>query len=247
MIAELLIQDTKWRVDLSKPIDLSIPVAGAPASVTAWYVKPPEFNPVQMGDWTGRVAKGAGVNFNNVFFNPHGHGTHTECFGHISLEEQSVNRLFKDFFSLALLHTVSPVSVADPVIGIEALNGIQWEDACTSLIIRTLPNGDWKKTRHYSGTDPAYLSCAFVSEILHRGIRNLLIDTPSVDREKDGGKLSAHHLFWNYPEHPAAERSITELIYAGNEVQDGKYLLNLQVAAFENDAAPSRPLLFSLI
>ncbi|HBB80565.1 MAG TPA: metal-dependent hydrolase, partial [Cryomorphaceae bacterium] len=30
-------------------------------------------------------------------------------------------------------------------------------------------------------------------------------------------------------------------------VPDGVYLLNLQVAPLENDAAPSRPILYSLI
>ena len=31
------------------------------------------------------------------------------------------------------------------------------------------------------------------------------------------------------------------------EVKDGKYILNLQTAPFENDATPSRPVLFEII
>ncbi|MBK9767712.1 MAG: hypothetical protein IPP63_12210 [Chloracidobacterium sp.] len=37
--------------------------------------------------------------------------------------------------------------------------------------------------------------------------------------------------------------TITELIYVPNEVSDGVYLLNLQIAPFATDAAPSRPML----
>jgi len=39
------------------------------------------------------------------------------------------------------------------------------------------------------------------------------------------------------------DSTITELIYVPNEVLDGAYLLNLQIAPFESDASPSRPLL----
>jgi hypothetical protein len=41
--------------------------------------------------------------------------------------------------------------------------------------------------------------------------------------------------------------TITELIFVNNEVKDGSYLLNLQIASFENDASPSKPILFEII
>ena len=40
--------------------------------------------------------------------------------------------------------------------------------------------------------------------------------------------------------------TITEMIFVNNEVKDGSYLLNLQIASFENDASPSKPILFEL-
>ena len=39
---------------------------------------------------------------------------------------------------------------------------------------------------------------------------------------------------------------MTELIYVPEEIPDGRYLLNLQIADFTSDAAPSRPVLFRL-
>ena len=83
--------------------------------------------------------------------------------------------------------------------------------------------------------------------IVEKGINHVLLDTPSVDKEQDGGKLLAHHAFWQYPENTNTFRTITELVFINDEIKDGIYLLNLQVAAFENDAAPSRPVLFQLI
>jgi hypothetical protein len=75
---------------------------------------------------------------------------------------------------------------------------------------------------------------------------HLLLDLPSVDREEDGGRLAAHKAFWGLPEDPRPRATITELIYAPPEVADGTYLLNIQLAAFENDASPSRPILFPM-
>jgi hypothetical protein len=40
--------------------------------------------------------------------------------------------------------------------------------------------------------------------------------------------------------------TITEMIFVNNEVKDGSYLLNLQIASFENDASPSKPILFEV-
>ncbi len=82
----------------------------------AWYQNEPTIEPVKMGDWTGKVSEGASVNFNNVFFNPHAHGTHTECFGHISQEFHSVNEALKTFFFLAEVISVKPEKLGDDEI-----------------------------------------------------------------------------------------------------------------------------------
>jgi hypothetical protein len=69
---------------------------------------------------------------------------------------------------------------------------------------------------------------------------------PSIDKEVDGGVLEAHHEFWNYPNHTQLHKTITEFIYVPNEVMDGTYILNLQIAPFENDASPSKPVLYKV-
>jgi hypothetical protein len=36
------------------------------------------------------------------------------------------------------------------------------------------------------------------------------------------------------------------MIYVENQVLDGSYILNLQIASFENDASPSKPILYGI-
>ena len=79
------------------------------------------------------------------------------------------------------------------------------------------------------------------------GVEHLLIDTPSVDKEEDGGELAAHHTFWNYPQNTRINCTITELIYAPDTIKDGQYVLNILVGAFDSDASPSRIILYPLV
>ena len=76
------------------------------------------------------------------------------------------------------------------------------------------------------------------------GIKHLLIDLPSVDKEKDNGELKGHKAFWNYNGKLRKDCTITEFIYVSNKIEDGTYFLNLQIAPFENDATPSKPILY---
>ncbi|THD69066.1 cyclase family protein [Robertkochia marina] len=233
------------RTDLSKPIDISLPLKNGAENPNAWYVPPPEISPVKDGDFTGSVAAGSSTNFNNVFFNPHAHGTHTECVGHISKEFHSVNRELKTFFFLGRVITVAPEARGeDLVISKDYLAAAWGNDFAEAIIIRTLPNDTSKKTKQYSHTNPPYLEEAAAKWMAEKGIKHLLIDLPSVDKEKDDGKLLAHKAFWNYPEAPRKETTITEFIYVPDSVEDGLYLLNLQIASFENDASPSKPVLY---
>lgn len=243
-----------FKVDLSKPIDISIPLTNTDENPIAWYIEKPVIEPVVFGDWIGKVSEGkSSTNFNNIFFNPHGHGTHTECLGHITREFYSINQSLKQFFFLAELVSVQPELHGEDLVitksHIEkALNGKTPE----AIIIRTLPNLESKKHLKYSNTNPPYLDEVAARFICESGIQHLLIDLPSVDKEHDEGKLLAHKAFWNVKdvndlnEDARLESTITEMIFVSNEVQDGSYLLNLQIASFENDASPSKPILYKI-
>lgn len=235
-------------VDFSKPLDISIPLRASKENPIAWYLDTPKFEPVQLGDWVGKVSEGASVNFNSIYFNPHAHGTHTECLGHITEEFHSVNDALKTFFFYAKLITVVPEKVGDdaviPAIEIKKLiDGEQPE----ALIIRTLPNTNEKQSKKYSHANWPYLHEDAATYIRELGVKHLLIDLPSVDKEKDEGKLVSHKAFWNFSEAPRMDATITEMIFVKNEIEDGDYLLNLQIASFVNDASPSKPVLYKFL
>lgn len=248
MFAHITSKSRNFKADLSRPFDISIPLRQGETNVNAWWAKPVRFEPVRMGEWVGDVNQGGSVNFRDVFFNPHGNGTHTECVGHISKENYTINQCLKRFLFIAELVTVLPeIQGEDKVITKEMLEPFLESGYAEAIIIRTLSNPPAKINYQYSGTNPPYLHTDAVQFLLDKGIEHILIDTPSVDREQDEGKLAAHHLFWNYPEAPVLHRTITELIYVPNTILDGLYLLNLQIASFENDASPSKPVLYRLI
>ena len=234
-------------IDLSQGIDLSIPLSNDEKNPLAWQMEPPVFDPVKGNDWIGLVKEGGAVNFRNISFNPHGHGTHTECLGHITPKIYSINQNLNQFFYQAVVITVKPEKQGEDLIITESLlSSLQKYSSVEALIIRTIPNTEEKKSREYSGTNPAYFDLSCLEIINQLDIKHLLIDLPSVDKEDDGGKVAFHHGFWKVPDNPRFDRTITELIYVPNTVKDGEYLLNLQVAPFENDAAPSRPVLFAI-
>ncbi len=199
-----------------------------------------------MDGYVGKVALGGSTNFNNVFFNPHSHGTHTECIGHITQEFHSVNDALQKHFFKAQLITVDPLAKdGDLIITSEMFD--KMDKTVEAVIIRTTPNGDQKKSRNYSNTNPPYLLESLALRFRKSGIKHLLIDLPSVDKEKDNGELKAHKAFFNFNGKQDLHATITELIYAPDRIKDGLYILNLQVAPIVNDAAPSRPVLYKIL
>ena len=78
-------------IETDFPIDLSIGIAEN-QTLSAWYVTPPKMEVVRENGFLGSVAEGGDVNFRAIWFNPHGHGTHTESCGHITKEIFSVNK-----------------------------------------------------------------------------------------------------------------------------------------------------------
>ncbi len=241
------VNNKSYKIDLSKPLDISIPIRASKRNANAWYIGEPKIEPVDLDGWVGSVKQGADVNFNNIYFNPHAHGTHTECVGHITEEFISINKCLKQFFFRAEVITVAPeLKGEDYIISKEQLQYLLKQKKPEALVIRTMPNTKDKKSRQYSNTNWPYLSEEAAKFIFKRDIKHLLIDTPSIDKEKDEGHLLAHKAFWNLNGKIRKEATITEFIYVPNKILDGTYILNLQIASFENDASPSKPILYKV-
>ena len=238
----------KIEVNISNPIDISIPLDVSKKNINAWYIDEPKISADTQEGYEISVANGAVVNFNNIKFNPHSHITHTECVGHITKEVHSVNKNLKYFIFLAEVVTIAPLfHNEDFIIGVKQLKTALRNKKRDAVVIRTLPNLDDKKSMNYSNTNPTYLSEKAAIYLREKGIKHLLIDLPSVDKEKDEGRLLSHNAFWNTAGKLRMDATITEFIFVPNEVEDGEYLLNLMIAPIENDATPSKPVLYEII
>lgn len=234
--------------------DLSIPLKFGGSQPNAFGVEPAAAAACEYGELIGDTRRGGSCNFERITFIPHCNGTHTECVGHITDERISVRDCLHDVIIPAVLISVTPEELdGDRVITrgrVDAEIGASLP-ADSALIVRTLPNDDRKLSATYDGENiPPYFAADAMELMVDRGVRHLLVDLPSIDRLFDEGKLANHRIFWkvaaesrNADSNTRIDSTITELIYIPTEVADGEYLLNLQIAPFEADASPSRPLL----
>ena len=247
--------EKNYAVDLTKPLDISIPIHFEGDQLSAFGAPPAEKHAYQAGDFIGDVTQGGSCNCESYTIIPHCNGTHTESIGHIAKNCIYIHDILEDSLLAATLITIMPEEMenGDKVITGENLkNSLAPHHArfLQALAIRTLPNAPDKVTQNYGVAMPPYFTSDAMEYIATLGVKHLLVDMPSVDRLDDGGKLANHRIFWNVAAGDnnlqPSSKTITELIYAPDMVKDGVYLLNLQVAAFKADAAPSRPVLYEV-
>lgn len=265
MKAELTLEGHNWRFDASEPVEISIPLIFDGPQPNAYGVDLARSTPCAAGDLVGDTRQGGSCNFEQYTIIPHCNGTHTECVGHITNERISIRACLKDVFTPAILISVEPLlaDATNETYSVSADSGdslitraaieqsIAHAAAFDALIIRTMPNSEEKLTRQYGEPVPPYFTTEAMQFLIERRIKHLLVDLPSIDRLYDDGRLSNHRIFWNVDEgsfdtndDTRLDSTITELVFVPDEVEDGLYLLNLQIAPFASDASPSRPVLF---
>jgi arylformamidase len=241
--------ERQYSFDASKPIDISLPLRNGSNNPSCYYADPVVYETIRAGSFVGDVAEGGSVNHKKVYFTPHGNGTHTECFGHISADPSgTINQCLTRFFFIAQLVSISPqpMSNGDQVIRLTSFQQKATRFIPEAIIIRTLPNDDSKTKRQYSGTNPAYLEPGLCEFLAQQEVKHLIVDLPSVDKEVDGGLLAVHKAFWQFPQQIRTDSTITELAFIPDIIEDGIYLLNLQICSFELDVSPSKPILYPL-
>lgn len=256
-----------------KPLDISIPLNFNGSQPNIYNAPVARSKACEIGDFIGDTRRGGSCNFEEYTLIAHCNGTHTECVGHITNHRISIREVLKDTFIPSTLISISPakpeetpdtynppknnddklITKASIERALKNLDKGYFEGFSEGFIIRTLPNDDSKKSRAYMHDTPPFLSIEAVKYIHSLGVKHLLLDVPSVDRAFDEGKLTAHHIFWDVKEgsHEVdgdsySLNTITEMIFVPEEITDGTYLLNLQIAPFVSDASPSRPVLFNI-
>ena len=230
--------------------------------------------PMQANGFIGDTEQGGSCNVNELTINPHCNGTHTETIAHIcdasgelSVKIDSIN---PPPLMPCVLVSISPVSVAENIpdtytpalkpadqiitrLALENALSLFDDQQLQCLVVRTLPNDKSKWNQVYDGEhQPPFFSRDAVMYLNERGVEHLVLDIPSLDRLHDDGLLTCHHIFWQVIEgaHQASPNSllhktITEMAYIDDGIEDGFYFINLQTPAFINDAAPSRPVLYA--
>jgi arylformamidase len=260
----------RYRLDPTRAFDLSIPLHFGGPQPNLFGAPRAASRPLASGSFFGDTRQGGSCNCEEHQLVPHCNGTHTECVGHVTTDRMSIRDVATEALVTAALISVAPSAAAqnaetsdpsprpgDRLITRSAIEaglatvGIACPDA---LVVRTLPNEPGKRDRSYRETPPPpFFSAEAMRDLVQRGVRHLLTDVPSVDRIRDEGRLTGHRIFWGLPPgardlaraaRPAA--TITEMVFVPEAVRDGRYLLNLQLAPFMSDAAPSRPLLYAL-
>lgn len=225
--------------------------------------------PMRSGSFIGDTTQGGSCNAQEITFNPHCNGTHTESISHVINELIAPHEVLLQPLMRAELITLEatshvskdsyqpPLEPGDKLICKHQLTAVKerLHRGVKALIIRTLPNTESKFTHRY-GEDihPAFFSNEAMQWLVEQTqVEHLLVDLPSVDRLHDDGLLSNHRLFWNIQpgSHQSAEnqfrhKTITEMIYVSNAIKDGSYVLNLQLPRLNLNAVPSNPMLYQL-
>ncbi len=265
----LTLKQHLFRVDIKNAYCLSIPLMFDGAQPNHFGAEKASAVVMESGGFVGDTSRGGSCNVKVLSLNPHCNGTHTESISHIIDAPFAVGELATQFIPATLITVIPehaavtrdsyapPLSNDDKVISraqLESkLEGID-RALLEGLIIRTLPNPQIKMRYVYNEENqPPFFTQEAMHYLSELGVQHLLVDFPSVDKMYDDGLLTNHHIFWQVEEKSHQinekalnEKTITEMIYVSDAVDDDHYLLSLNIPHFLSDAAPSRPVIYPL-
>lgn len=255
---------------LSQGIDLSLPLSFSSDDPNLYGIPNAEKATFQAGQMIGDTRQGGSCNVDVLRLTPHCHGTHTECVGHITEERISIRETLPTGLIPCRIVSIEPESLCSAgETSRPALSAVDGQDLGVSaralrselgdsatafteaIILRTLPNSTGKRNRTYAENGAPFLSIEAAAYLSQLGVRHILVDFPSIDRIFDDGEMAAHRTWWELepgshatPTGAARYRTITELVFVPNTVEDGIGFLSLHIPPFESDAAPSRPIFY---
>ncbi|GJM08524.1 MAG: arylformamidase [Lysobacteraceae bacterium] len=262
MKLELQLGTQRFRVMMDNAVDLSQPVRFDGPQPRFFGVAAATSRPISDGKFVGDTRVGGSCNVNQLSITPHCNSTHTESAAHVSHLAPTIDAVAPLKLVPALVISIDgdansaesyPVALRDNDLLItaaalrSAMEAHPGSAQAKAMVIRTgaRPNTDFDQQGY------PFLSVDAAGYLAASAIQHLLIDTPSVDRADDQGRLAAHRVFFGLPAEGVScgqlpEKTITELIVVPPELSDGVYLLHLGVPPFVTDAAPSRPVLYPI-
>ena len=271
MLITVAINQENYQADLSQPRCLAIPLNFNGAQPNHFGASKALSKAVEVEGFIGDTQRGGSCNVEEITLTAHCNGTHTESVGHIVNNDITVAGVLTGALIASQLITLGwerakdsvdsyrpNIEDEDKLITQKSLkNKLEKIDSSLlrAVIIRTLDNLESKKEVTYNAENqPPFFSVEAMEYLVERGVEHILVDFPSVDKMHDKGLLANHHLFWGVNEDTHTltatsqpHKTITEMIFVEDDIDDGSYLLNIQIPAFMSDAAPSRPVIYPMI
>ena len=212
-------------------------------------------SPMQSGSFMGDISQGGSCNVFNVTLNPHCNGTHTESSWHVNNIQIAPYEILRSKLLFARLISLVPssgldgdtypvdVTDEDLVITKKCLREVlSEEDSLNALVVRTVPNPQFKKSARWgSNFKSPFFSQQAIEYINSLGVRHIAVDFPSLDKEHDDGHLKAHKTFFN-----EKEKTVSEMVFVEDYIEDGFYALSIDVPPMVLDAVPSTLRLFEI-
>jgi len=235
------------KINLAEGLDISLHINKS-RNVNCYYLDDPNFTYFESPQFVGSLAKGGSVNCEKISFYPHASGTHTECALHVLPVNFDMRSVKIPVLQLCKLMTVQPQQInGDSIINESVLSQLNNHEQFEALIVRTLPNASDKLTKNYSDSNPPYFEPSVMKHLQNLGFKHIITGLPSIDRESDEGRLAAHKNWFTVGDDVPNDRTITELIYIPDHIQDGIYALAIQTPGIETDAVPSRIVLYPCV
>ncbi|MEB3238508.1 MAG: cyclase family protein [Candidatus Sericytochromatia bacterium] len=231
------------RLDSARVLAYGLDFAGRQAG--AFGLPRATVETVRAGSFTGEPAEGGSCRCEVLTLIPHAHGTHTEGIGHLADRPLPVHRDLVDVLVPATLVSPTFDDATAPLTAEVLRRALEpwpasWREA---VVIRLAPPMDGP--RDWSGLARRFITAEAAGWLREQGCRHVVTDLPSLEPEWDGGALAAHRAFWGLGagERPTggSAHTITEMAWLPAALPDGIGLLNLQIAPFDRDAAPARP------
>ena len=249
LIASITHQGFKYKVNLEKPIDLTRNLDPFGEQTRCFSAPAAHAEPAQAGDFVLSLENGSPVNSYNLFTNIHGNGTHTETARHVDKRGPTIAAGISQYLWFAPLVRIVPESIGDDlVITREQLEKsiINYSDVSALIVSAEVPSTK-QDIVDFSNQNPPYFLPRAIEYLVESGVKHLITDLPSVDKEQDGGKVASHHQFWDTKNELRKDATITELVKVPSDLREGFYFLQLTPMKIALDAAMSRVVVYEVI
>ena len=269
--AQLHIDGVALLADLAAGASLARVLDFVGPQLRCFGAAPASSQPLLVGDFSGRVDRGASCNASVLSITPHANGTHTEGVGHLTVERVDVQGLIPRRLLLATLLTVEPELAGDsadsssplpraddllmtrgaierawpapPAPGLAARAAVHAHAAQRARQVHRTARriGAIPVTRGRQLAGGAAASITWCSMCRRPIAAAMAASSPRTASSSDCRRAAAR---CSQPSAPGARSP--NWLTSDDALADGWYLLSLQSPAICGDAVPSRPVLYPL-